>query len=127
MIHLIVMQLHKRVGGFGYAWKGIKTGWEEEANFRFQTACAAVAVAFGLLLGISRIEWLVLFLTIGLVLTAELINTSLEELCDMYKAEHDPHIEKIKDVAAGAVFLSSWVSILAGAFIFLPRIWTLFS
>ena len=120
------MYLHKHVGGFKYAWKGIKISWKEEANFRFQTVCAGIVIIAAWLVGLSRIEWLILLLTMGSVLSAELINTSLEELCDMYRTEHDPHIEKIKDVAAGAVFLTSLVSVLVGAFIFLPRIWTLF-
>ena len=117
----MVTYLHKRVHSFKYAWKGIRLGWEEEANFRFQTVCAALALALAFVLQISRIEWLLVLLAMGIVLTAELINTSLEELCDMLQPSHDPHIAKIKDLAAGAVFLSSWVALLIGAFVFIPR------
>jgi len=63
-----------------------------------------------------------ILVAIGLVLTAELFNTALEEFCDMVKSEHDPHVAKIKDLAAAAVFIASWTALLLGAAIFIPHL-----
>ena len=57
---------------------------------------------------------------IGFVLTAETFNTALEELCDKFQPEHDPHIAKIKDLAAAAVLVSSITALIVGLIIYVP-------
>ncbi len=114
--------LHKKGIGFAYAFKGLQIAWREEKNFQIQTAIAIIVVLAGFALGLKTWEWLIVLGAIGAVMTAELLNTSLEELCDMYKTEHDPHIAKIKDLAAAAVFVSSCGAALIGAIIFLPHL-----
>ncbi len=121
------MSLRKRPGGFRFALNGIAIAWREEANFRFHTAAAVVTLCAGLIFQISRIEWLILLVLIGAVITSELINTAFEELCDMLKTEHDPHIAKIKDIAAGAVLVVAAIALIGGALIFLPHLLHLFS
>ena len=116
------MLFEKKIRSFVYAFAGLKIAWMQEHNFRIQVVCAALAVLFGWLLGISPSEWTAVALAIGLVLTAETLNTALEELCDKFKSDPDPHIEKIKDLAAGAVFLASVSALVVGAIIFIPRI-----
>lgn len=116
------MYLHERVRSLKYAFLGIKIAWMEEANFRFEIVCAVIAIFLSWFLSVSRIEFMTLLLAIGLMLTAELLNTALEEFCDMVKAEHDPHVAKIKDLAAGAVFVAGWAAILVGLIIFIPRL-----
>ncbi len=117
--------LHKKLDSFGYALAGLRLGWREEANFRFQALAAAVATVLGVMLSISRVEWLFLLAWFSIVLTAEAFNTAFEELCDMVRATHDPHVAKIKDVAAAAVLISSAGAFVTGCVIFLPRIFTL--
>lgn len=116
------MYLNKRIRSVRYAFLGIKIAWKEEANFRLEIACAFLALFLSWFLSISRIEFMFVLAAIGLVLTAELFNTALEEFCDMVKSEHDPHVAKIKDLAAGAVFIASWAALLLGAIIFIPRL-----
>jgi diacylglycerol kinase len=74
---------------------------------------------------LSVAEWLFVFGAIGLVLTTELLNTALEELCDMLKDTHDPHVAKIKDLAAGAVLCASLCALAIGLIIFLPKFFAL--
>ena len=57
---------------------------------------------------------------IGFVLTAETFNTALEELCDKFQPTHDPHIGKIKDLAAAAVLVSSITALIVGLIIYVP-------
>lgn len=104
------------------AGNGLSIAWKEEVNFRFHILAAGAAVGLSWILNISGTEWAIVLLAIGTVLTAEIFNTALEELCDMLQPVHDPHVGKIKDLAAGAVLLSSGTAIIVGLVIFLPRL-----
>lgn len=75
----------------------------------------------GALLRLSPLAWAVLALAIGLVLTAELLNTALEGLVDLVSPQDHPLAKEAKDVAAAAVLVASLaalavaVCVLAGA------------
>ena len=58
--------------------------------------------------------------------TAEALNTAIERLCDKIEPNKDDKIKIIKDIAAGAVLLSSIFSATVGAIIFIPHIISLF-
>lgn len=116
------VSLEKKLHNFRFAWNGIRIAWQEEFSFRIQVIVAILASLMGWYFGISTIEWLLVVTTIAVVLSAEAFNTALEELCDKFRADPDPHIGKIKDLAAGAVLVASAAAFIVGAIIFLPRI-----
>lgn len=109
--------------GFSYALTGLKLAWAQELNFRIEVVCAAGAVALGALLHISHVAFGVIVLVISCVLAVEVLNTALEELCDKFQPTHDPHIAKIKDLAAAAVLLVSIGAGIVGILIFAPYLW----
>lgn len=119
--------LEKKIRNVRYAMSGIRIAWQEEFSFKVQIVAALLALLFGLLFRISQEEWLAVIIVMGFVLTAEAFNTALEELCDKFQPEHDPHIAKIKDLAAAAVLISSATALTVGAIIFTPRIIALLS
>lgn len=121
------MTLHKKIYNIRYALIGIKVAWREEFSFKIQIAAAILVTILGWYFGISPTEWLAIVIVMGAVLSTEALNTALEELCDMYKSDPDPHIAKIKDLAAGAVLIVSVTALIIGAIIFLPRILALAS
>jgi diacylglycerol kinase len=55
---------------------------------------------------------------IGLVISAELINTSLENLTDLVTKEYHPLAGKAKDIAAAAVLILSVISVIVGIIVF---------
>ncbi|MEK9154025.1 MAG: diacylglycerol kinase family protein [Patescibacteria group bacterium] len=114
--------LEKKLHNVRYAIKGIRIAWREEISFRLQSFAAVLVSLLGWLFDITAIEWIAVILTMGSVLSAEAFNTALEELCDKYKSGHDPHIGKIKDLAAASVLIASFAALIVGAIIFLPRI-----
>ncbi|MEN9561220.1 MAG: hypothetical protein RIQ56_493 [Candidatus Parcubacteria bacterium] len=114
--------IDKKIRSMRYAMKGMKIAFRNEHNFRFEVVAGVTAIFLGLLLELSLVEWLMIFFSIGFVLAAEVFNTALEELCDMLRSTHDPHVEKIKDLSAAAVFIASFTALLIGALIFLPKI-----
>ena len=94
---------------------------------RVHLAIALLALLLGLILHISSIEFAIIFLTITIVLIAEMLNTVLELCIDLTSPEYHPLAKIAKDVAAGAVLLSSIFSIVVGLFIFIPHLWVLIS
>jgi len=112
----------RKAASVRFALNGIRTGIVEESNFQLQLFLGALALIAGWFFKISVTEWLFLIGTCGMVLTAELCNTALEELCDMLRDTHDPHVAKIKDLSAGAVLVASFAALILGIVIFLPKI-----
>ena len=119
------MFLQKKSESLGYAIKGLAIAWSEEANFRFEVIWALLTLALAWTLQLSRFEFLIIIFMIGFVLAAEALNTALEELCDKFQPTQDPHIAKIKDLAAAAVLIASLTSVVVGCVIFIPHILTL--
>lgn len=115
----------KEMHNVRYALNGVRIAWQEEFNFRVQVFAMVLAIVVGWFFGISRVEWLIVILAIGIVLAAEAFNTALEELCDKFKTDPDPHIAKIKDLAAGAVLIASTAAFVVGFIIFVPRFFSL--
>lgn len=108
--------------GIRYALEGIRIAFREEFNFRIQVAAAIAAIVLGWFFGISTLEWVAVIFATGLVLSAELLNTAFEALCDKFHADPDPHIGKIKDLAAAGVLLASIAAGTVGLILFTPYI-----
>ncbi|UZQ53449.1 diacylglycerol kinase family protein [Trichothermofontia sichuanensis B231] len=106
---------------FKYAWNGVSYAFQTQRNFRIQVVIGLLALSLALYLHLSAIEMVILFLTIGAVLTMELINTALESVVDLTVKQTYHELARIaKDCAAGAVVISAIVSILVGSVLLLP-------
>lgn len=108
------------------AINGLKILLKEEHNSRIHTAIAIVVITAGFLLKISNTEWLIICILIALVLSLEIINSAIENLCDHVTPQLNDTIKKIKDLAAAAVLVASAISVICGAIIFLPKLCDLF-
>jgi len=117
------MTMNKILAGFIFAGKGIRTAFISERNLKIQTCFVVLVILSGCVLHISIIEWLICFLCFGLVIGAELMNTSVEKLVDLASPQFHPLAEKVKDIAAGAVLFNSVIAAIIGLIIFLPKIW----
>lgn len=111
---------------FIYACSGIKSAIKTEQNLLLDLICGIVAIAGGILLKISMIELAIIIVVIGLVISMELINTSIEYVVDMAMPEVHPLAKLSKDIAAGAVLITTIVALIVGLIIFLPKIIALF-
>jgi diacylglycerol kinase len=107
---------------FTYAGRGLAKTWREEQNLQIHTVSALVAVALGYVLQISRIEWLVLILTILLVVLMEIVNSAVERVTDILKPRIHGYVKEIKDIMAAAVMLASIGAFVVGLLIFGPPI-----
>lgn len=107
---------------FWFAWAGLKIAWREEKSFKIELGAAVLAIIASWLLDISRVEFAIVVFVIFFILSVEALNTSLEEICDKFHPDHDPHIAKIKDLAAAAVLLAVIGSIAVALLIFIPHL-----
>ena len=112
--------IRKRIKSFGYAFAGIKVMLREEHNARIHVVAAVVAVALGLLFGITPGKWTAVVIVIAMVFAAEAVNSAIERTADFVKAERDDRKRDIKDLAAGAVLLCAIGAAVVGIIIFLP-------
>lgn len=107
------------IQSFGWAGKGLSAVWREERNFRVEVVIGILAVIAGFIREFSAIQWLFLVFAIALVILGEIVNTVVEDLCDIVEPNQNPLIGKVKDMMAGYVLVSSVVSVIVGLFIFL--------
>ena len=114
--------LKKRFESFRYAYAGLRTLWREEHNVRIHIVAGLIVLVMGFLLHISLSEWCVVTLVVAVVLLAEALNSSLENIADAISEEKNEKIQKAKDLAAAAVLISAIAAVIIGVIIFLPKI-----
>ena len=117
-----VLSIKRLKKSFGYAFKGIDDVISNEPNMKIHVSVAILVVIMAFLLKISMIEWIILVLLIGLVLAAEVINTTIENLVDMYTKEYNEKAKVVKDTAAGTVLILAITAAIIGLMILVPKI-----
>lgn len=108
----------KILKSFKCAAKGALYTIKNEKNMRIHTVISFYVLLFSFFFHLSFVKYAVLFLTIGSVLTLEMINTSIEAIIDICSAEYNSVARIAKDIAAGAVMVSSIVAAIIGIMIF---------
>lgn len=113
---------HPLLASFGYAFAGLRYTYRTQRNFRIHLVVAILALAAGVLFGLSWLEWAVVAVMIVLVLAAEMVNTMVEALVDLVTRDHDPLAKAAKDVSAGIVLLTAIGSVVVGALVYGPKL-----
>jgi diacylglycerol kinase len=103
----------------GFAFRGMLIPYQTEISIRIQTGVAAAVVGLGLYLGLSKTDWLWIVVACALVLLTEMLNTAIEKLVDLVSPGYNELAGKVKDIAAGAVFLAATLSVVIGAIVFI--------
>ena len=103
---------------FLFALQGFRFAVRTERNIKVMLGGAAFAVAMGLVLRIDLVSWAIVFLCIGCVLAAELLNTAIETVVDLVSPEYHPLAGHAKDVAAAAVYVLCILVALVGIAVF---------
>ena len=119
--------MNKRIKSFGYAGRGIKIVFGSEPNMKIHIFVAMLVILCGFVFKINITEWILCLLCIGLVFSAEMINTAIENVVDLASPEHHELAGKAKDIAAGAVLICAIVSVVIGLLIFIPKAWDMMS
>ncbi|WP_394137497.1 diacylglycerol kinase family protein [Cytobacillus oceanisediminis] len=113
---------HSVLKSFTFAFAGIKSAVKKEKNLQIHLVISAAVILLGIMLAISRLEWIMVLFAIGGMLSLELMNTAVERVVDLATEDYHPLAKQAKDIAAGAVFIYAALSVIIGAIIFLPKI-----
>jgi diacylglycerol kinase (ATP) len=114
--------LRRIVRSFRFAFAGLAVLVRTQPNAWVHVALAALALALSFLLRLSPGELALVILTIGVVLTAEAVNTALESVCDLVSPGYHPLVKRAKDLSAAAVLISAIAALGVAAALFLPRL-----
>lgn len=89
-----------------------------QRNFRIQLILAVIVLALSLFYGLGTTEFLCLVFALFFVIFAEMVNTAIETVVDLFVDVYHPKAKIAKDVAAGAVVLSACNALIVGYLIF---------
>jgi diacylglycerol kinase (ATP) len=111
-----------RIKSIKYAVKGFFLLLTTENAIKSQVFFALIFTVLGIYFDISRVDWALQFLAIGLVLSVESLNTAVEKVCDFIHPDHHPKIGFIKDVASGAVTFAALTALGIAVLIYGPHL-----
>lgn len=118
--------IKKFLNSFKYPISGLRYAYKNEQNLAFDVLIALIVIILGIIFKISFIEFAVLAITIGLVISFELYNTALEALVDLVTQDYHPLAKVAKDTSAAAVLVFAIVAVIEGIIIFIPKLIELF-
>ncbi len=108
------------------AWKnaidGIIYATTTQRNVKIQLVIAVLVVIVSLFFDLNRAEFLCFLFTIILILFAEMVNTAIETVVDLYVDVYHPKAKIAKDVAAGGVVITAINAIIVAYFLFFDKL-----
>jgi diacylglycerol kinase (ATP) len=107
---------------FNAAFIGFILVMRTQRNMRYHCLAALVIIILSIVVNVSRIELMVLSITICLVLVMEMINTAVESIINIVKTKYHPLAKVIKDVSAAAVLTTAINAVIVGYAIFSSKI-----
>lgn len=91
------------------AFQGLSFAFKTEKNFAIYAVIAGFFFVLNLILCVKTSYYLVYFLAVGGVFSAELLNTAIEHVTDFISDEIRDEIKCVKDIAAAAVLFFGMV------------------
>jgi len=108
------------VRSVGYACTGIVHTWKTQRNMQIHVIAAILVLFCTWWLQIPRGDVLLVFFSIALVISLELVNTAVEAAVDLITEETHPLAKIAKDASAGAVLVAAVISVVIGLAVFGP-------
>ena len=116
------MQFKKLVDTFNNAINGIINTVRTERNMKIHLVAAILVLIACFFFDISRVEFLILVITITMVMSAEVVNTAIEAVVDMSTNYYHPLAKIAKNAAAGAVLITAINAVIIGYVIFWDKL-----
>lgn len=114
--------LLERGRSFVNASRGFRLFIKTTPNSWIQISLFILAISMGFYFKIEKLDWLIIVLVSGIVLAAEAFNTAIEIDINLTSPNYHPYAKDTKDVAAGAVLITSITAVIIGCIIFWPYI-----
>lgn len=110
------------IDSFNHAIEGIIEAVKSERNMRIHIIIAILILTGCFFYDLTRVELLIITISITLVLATEMINTAIEKTLDAVVDYYHPLVKKAKDISSGAVLITAVNSLLVGYIIFWERL-----
>ena len=91
--------MKKFIKSFKYAFEGILTGIKEEQNMKIHFIIMILVIIAGIILKISKIEWIICIILFGIVISAEMFNTAIEQTVDIAMPEKNEKAKIAKEIS----------------------------
>ncbi len=111
---------------FKEAFSGLVYAFSKHHNFKVHLFISIIVLMLAAFFSVSKIEFIILVLTILLGFTVEFINTAIESVCDLVTLEWRKDIKIAKDVSAAMMLIVAFGSVGIGLLIFVPYFLKLF-
>ena len=105
-----------------FAVEGIFFGLRTERNIQIWAGVLIANLVVALLLGVSKLEFLLILCATFSIGISEYMNTAVEALADRVTREREEVIKRVKDLAAAATFCASTLTVIVSAIIYIPII-----
>lgn len=110
---------------FRDAFRGIYLGMRDQSSFHVHGLVASVVIAAGILLRVNMVEWALLALSIAGVLSAEMMNTAVENLAKAVDRNHNQHIGNALDIGSAAVLIAAFGAATVGMLVLGHKLWSI--
>jgi diacylglycerol kinase len=108
----------KRISAFYAAFNGLFNALKNETHVKIHFVASLIVLIAGFYFQLSKNDWLWIILCCALVIAAELINSAIENICDLIDKNYNQKIKYIKDVSAASVLVLSFFSIIVAFMVF---------
>jgi diacylglycerol kinase (ATP) len=114
---------HSLLASFRYAVEGIYFCLRTQRNMRVHVVAGFSAMGLGMWLAVPLFHLAIVSVVASLVVTMEMLNTSIENAVDLYTHRRHPLAKIAKDVAAAAVLVSAINALLVGLILLGPPLY----
>lgn len=104
-----------------WSLKGLAIAWRTESSFRLEVWMFVPLAPLAFWLGQNGIERVILIGSMLLVVSAELLNSSIEAVIERYGGEHHELAGRAKDMGSAAVFVLMMNVLLCWGLLLIPR------
>jgi diacylglycerol kinase (ATP) len=109
-----------RIRAFGYAFRGWGYVMRTQRNAWVHAFISTAVIVLALWLHVPALDWALLVLAMGMVWSAEILNTAIEAVVDLASPVHHPLAKVGKDVGAAAVLIAAGAAVIIGLLILGP-------
>lgn len=116
------MKIRNLIDSFNYAISGLIYALKTQRNMKIHFSIGSIVIITSLFMDFSKVELIILFFTICLVIITEMINTAIESTVDLYTRSYHPLARIAKNVAAGTVLIAAVNSMIVAYVLFFNRL-----
>ena len=114
------------VDSFNFAIEGLISALKNEKHMKVHILAAIIIVILAIIINASKVEILIISLSVSFVVITELVNTAVEAIIDLVSPERHPLAKLAKDVAAGAVLVAAINALCVGYLLFYDKLLDIF-